>query len=75
LALQRTSQSPNYHHLTNREEISRTFTQQSIENIKIATKEIFGETPTNEAIWKKQCNIRYNKEDTGLPMEAYPWVI
>jgi ribonuclease HI len=50
--LQRVSQSLIYHHLTNKGEIDRTSTRRSIEKIKVAAKELFGETPSNEAIWK-----------------------
>ena len=51
-ALAQTSQSMAYSHLTNSEEIKQVTTQQSKERIKEAAKGIFGETPTDEAIWK-----------------------
>ena len=50
--LARVSQSLIYHHLTNGGSMTRIATQRSIERIKTATKEIFGETPTEEAAWK-----------------------
>ena len=51
-SLAQMSQSLAYHHLTNKREIKRTITQRSKEKIKEVTKAIFGESPTNEAIWK-----------------------
>src|SRR6202000_3478502 len=51
-ALARTSQSMIYRHLTNGEDIKRVATQRSKEKIKIAIKELFEETPTDETIWK-----------------------
>ena len=51
-ALAQTSQSLIYHHLTNEKNFNRVSTQRSIDKIKIAIKSTFGETPTNEAIWK-----------------------
>ena len=50
--LARVSQSLIYHHLTNGGSMTRIATQRSIERIKIAAKEIFGKTPTEEAVWK-----------------------
>jgi len=46
------SQSLIYHHLTNGGNIAWIATQRSVEKIKTATKEIFGETPTEEVVWK-----------------------
>jgi len=46
------TQSMIYHHLTNKGDMSRIATKRSIEKIQIATKEIFGTTPTEQAIWK-----------------------
>jgi len=51
-SLASTTQSMIYHHLTNKGEISRMATKRTTEKIKIATKEIFGTTPTEQAIWK-----------------------
>ena len=51
-ALAKVSQSLIYQHLTNGEGIDRTATTRSLEKVKAATKEIFGITPTDEAIWK-----------------------
>ena len=51
-ALAQMSQSMAYRHLTNKKEIRRVATQRSKEKIKEAAKEIFGETPTDETIWK-----------------------
>ena len=51
-ALPQMSQSLIYHHLTNTRQIERTTTQRSLEKVKVAIKELTGETPTNEAIWK-----------------------
>ena len=51
-ALAKVSQSLIYQHLTNSEGIDRTATTWSLEKIKATTKEIFGITPTDEAIWK-----------------------
>ena len=51
-ALAHTSQSLIYKYLTNSQNIDRVATNRSKEKIKIATKEIFEETPTDEAIWK-----------------------
>ena len=51
-ALQKISQSLIYQYLTNNEEIKHTMTQRTKEKIKNATKDIFGKTPTDEAIWK-----------------------
>ena len=46
------SQSMLYYHLTNSGEINRRATRRSVKKIKVTVKEIFGETPTEEAIWK-----------------------
>ena len=51
-ALTRVSQSMIYKHLTNERGMDRKATQRTLDKIKTATKEIFGETPTDEAIWK-----------------------
>ena len=51
-ALQQTSQSLIYRHLTNEGGIKRIATERNLKSIKLATKDIFGETPTDEAIWK-----------------------
>lgn len=50
--LARTGQSLIYHHLTSEKEMDRIATRHSVEKIKVATKEIFGETPTEETIWR-----------------------
>ena len=50
--LAQTSQSLIYHHITNKGNIKRAATQRSIEKVKIAVKETFGETPSEEAVWR-----------------------
>ena len=49
--LAKTSQSMIYHYLTNNEQVNRKATQRATSRIKIAIKELFGETPTEKAIW------------------------
>ena len=49
--LAKTSQSLIYHHLTNNGQINRKATQRATEIIKTAAKELFGNTPTEKAIW------------------------
>ena len=61
-ALPQTSQSLIYHHLTNEGEIRRTTTERTLKSVKTATKDIFGETPTNEAIWKSLRNRDVTKK-------------
>ena len=51
-ALARTGQSLIYRHLTNAGDVDRLATRRSIEKVKSAVKEIFGETPTDEGIWR-----------------------
>ena len=46
------SQSLIYHHLTNAQQIKRTTTCRLLGKVKTAVKEIAGETPTDEAIWR-----------------------
>jgi len=50
--LARMSQSLIYRRLTSDGDITRTATQRSVEKIKLAANEIFGVTPTQEAIWR-----------------------
>jgi ribonuclease HI/exonuclease III len=50
--LTRISQSAVYALLTDTGEVTRRATRQSVEKIKTATKEIFGEAPTTEAVWR-----------------------
>ena len=50
--LARTSQSLIYQHLTTRGSINRAATRRTIEKVKAATEEFFGETPTEEAMWR-----------------------
>ena len=49
--LAKTPQSMIYQHLTNSGQINRKATQRATDAIKAATKEIFGETPTEKNIW------------------------
>ena len=51
-ALAQTSQSLIYKYLTNGKGVTRVATQRSKDKIRIAAKEIFDETPTDEVIWK-----------------------
>ena len=50
--LARISQSAIYAPLTDTGEVARRATQQLVEKIKTANKEIFGEAPTTEAVWR-----------------------
>ena len=50
--LARTSQSLIYRHLTNSGDITRKASRRSVEKIKMAVEGVFGDPPTEEAIWK-----------------------
>lgn len=50
--LSQMSQSLIYQHLTNEGDMKRVATRRTIEKVKNAAEEIFGETPTDEAIWR-----------------------
>ena len=67
-ALLRVSQSLIYHHLTNNEDMNRVATQRSLEKIKAATKEINGEAPTSEAVWR---SIR--SQDVSKKIRDFLW--
>ena len=51
-ALVRTGQSLIYRHLTSTEDVKCLAARQSIKKVKSAVREIFGETPTDEGIWR-----------------------
>jgi hypothetical protein len=67
-ALAEISQSLIYSHLTNKEEIRRKATERSLEKIKDAVKELTGETPTNEAIWKS-----FRHKDVTKKVRDFLW--